>query len=306
MEEWSPSFDLPHLSLSANGDDMLELARRIRNRMALAGSEFLFAMPLYVLGHFFGVSWVKQHLYGRGFLTPPPRNVYPEKQQLVGLRGYHLAEMLFNLQHADGFSGVHNRILRGEVEACLGELEAAALAKIHGVKFRFVEPNGKIGDAYDLEILHEGFTICGEVKTKLEADEMTEKSVFNSLEHARKQLPKETPGLIFVRLVGTKSGPEMQAQFKIAHRAAKRLFGQSRRIIGIVVLTRLYQLAKDESVLWPSWMSVPNRSSKHSAQLLSIFPNNRELVVLAEHWTPMSVYRPLLLLPDLRGVRPCG
>ena len=299
MEEWSSHFDSPHLSLSANGNDMLELVRRIRNRMALTGSEFLFAMPLYVLGHFFGVSWVKQHLYRQGFLKPPLRSVNPEKQQLVGLRGYHLAEMLFNLQHADGFAGVHNRILRGEVEACSGELEAAALAKKHGVKFRFVEPNGKIGDDYDLEIFHEGVTICGEVKTKLEADEIAEKGVFNSLEHARKQLPKGTPGLIFVRVVGTKSDREMQAQFKIAHRAAKRLFGQSRRLIGIVVLTRLYQFAKDESILWQSWMSVPNKGSKHPAQLLSIFPNNRQFDVLAEHWTPMFVYRPLLLLPDL-------
>ena len=55
------------------------------------GSEFLFMMPLFVLGHFFGVPWVKQRLYGNGFLKPPSRYVDPQKQQHVGLRGYQLA-----------------------------------------------------------------------------------------------------------------------------------------------------------------------------------------------------------------------
>lgn len=141
----------------------------------------MFMMPLYVLGHFFGDEWVEQHLFEKGFLKPPSKFVDREKQQQIGLAGYQLAEALFNLQEVEGFACVHSRVLAGELEPCIGELEAAGFLKRRGEQIRFVTPRGSLGHDYDLEIKRDTGAICCEVKIKLEAGTLTRKGLFNSL-----------------------------------------------------------------------------------------------------------------------------
>ncbi len=166
--------------------ELHQCAQYARVRMAMHGTEWMFMMPLYVLGHFFGDQWLERHLFGKGFLKPPSRFVDREKQQQIGLTGYQLAEALFNLQAVEGFSGIYSRLLGGELEACVGELDAAGFLKRRGERIRFVIPKGSLGNDYDLELQREGRTICCEVKVKLEAETLTEKGCFNSLERARR------------------------------------------------------------------------------------------------------------------------
>jgi hypothetical protein len=188
------------------------------------------------------------------------------------LQGYKLAEMLFNLQEVDGFPILHSRLLAGEIEAVIGELEAATFLKRRGERFRFIKPTGNLGGNYDLEILRKAGTICCEVKTKLESEVLTVKGVLNSLENARKQLPKDQPGLIFIRIGGSPDRKQLTSSANLVHTAAKRLFGQTSRIVGILLLTREYSYEEDQViVMWDLWRAMPNPNSIHPLSLLEPF-----------------------------------
>jgi hypothetical protein len=253
----------------------------------------MFMMPLFVLGHFFGDRWVEQHLFGEGFLRPPSKEIDREKQQRVGLTGYQLAEALFNLQDIEGFEGVYSRIAGGELEPCVGELEAAGFLERRGEQLRFVTPRGSLGDDYDIEIKRKSDTVCCEVKIKLEAEALTEKGSFNSLEHARKQLPKDKPGLIFLRVIGNTTNAELQLKAQLVQGAVQRLFGQTQRIVGVILLTRMYELSEENQTMWDLWRTIPNPRSKYATSLLDNFSNkHRDLDLDPPHWTYLAKYYP--------------
>jgi tetratricopeptide (TPR) repeat protein len=132
------------------------------------GRTWMFDIALSVLLHFLGSNWVEQYLFKNGPLKPPPRSVDPFRQFVIGREGYALAEMLFNLQHETGFEGIRERLIAGNIESVISEMEAARFLKMYGENFRFVEPTGKKGFDYDLEVFRPGLTIQCEVKAKAE------------------------------------------------------------------------------------------------------------------------------------------
>ena len=284
-------FPSPNLTLSYA--ELHECAQYARVCMARDGLEWLFMMPRYVLGHFFGDQWIRQHLFEKdGFLKPPTKEVDWLRHQQTGLHGYQLAEALFNLQRIEGFAGIHNRLLKGEIEPCVGELEAARFLKIRAEKFRFVVPQGKRGEDYDLEALRDTGMICCEAKVKLEADELTEQGVYRSLEDARRRnLPKSRPGVIFLRIVGNKTNKELQAKARIVDRAVRRLFRQTKRIVGVVLLTRMYHFSKNDEIMWSLWRTMPNPNCDYPVSWLDNFMNEH-IEPDTENWTYLMKYKP--------------
>ena len=250
-------------------------------------------MPLHVLRHFFGDQWVEQHLYGEGFLKPPSKFVDRQKQQQVGLAGYQLAEALFNLQEVEGFAGVHTRLLAGELEPCIGELDAAGFLKRRRERIRFVIPRGSLGDDYDLVMSRDEIDICCEVKVKLEAETLTEKGAFNSLEQARRQLPKDKPGLIFLRVVGNTNRADLRSKAELIQRAVQRLFAQTQRVVRVILLTRVYEYVEGYQMARDLWRTIPNSKSKYPVTLLDEFKHKHIIVDLhSPDWTYMAPYHP--------------
>jgi hypothetical protein len=284
-------FQVPSLTLSAQ--DLHQCAQYARVRMARDGNEWLFMMPLYVLGHFFGDDWVHPHLFEGGFLKPPSKFEDRAKEQRIGSLAYALAEELYNLQGVEGFDGVHARILEGNIQSCVGELEAAGFLKRRSQQIRFVTPTGRIGNDYDLEIIRDAGAICCEVKIKIEAEQFTEAGVFNSLEHARKQLPKTRPGVIFLRIGGNRTHDELQTKAKIVNGAVRRLFSQTRRVVGVILLTRKYEFFEDERmhIVHSLWRTMPNENTEFQVSLLGDFPNEH-FDCRAEAWVRLDQYRP--------------
>lgn len=90
----------------------------------------------------------------------------------------------------------------GEIEFGFAELEFGKLLYINDVEFRFVDPRNRAkGEAYDYEVTFpDGLTACADAKCKIEAHEATPTSVGNTLIKARKQLPKDRPAMIFVKV----------------------------------------------------------------------------------------------------------
>ena len=70
-----------------------------------------------------------------------------------------------------------------------------------GINFRYVKPQQKKGQDYDVEIiLPDGCVVCADAKCKIETTEFSENTVKNSLQTARKQFPSDRPSIIFMKV----------------------------------------------------------------------------------------------------------
>jgi hypothetical protein len=114
-----------------------------------------------------------------------------------------LSENLYNLQVIPGFDECIERLRDGDIEGAFAELEFGGMLARNRVPFRYVVPSGTKGRDYDIDILHHsGLVVCADAKCKIESTAFSRSSVISSLEQARKQLPKDRPCLIFVKVPG--------------------------------------------------------------------------------------------------------
>jgi len=110
--------------------------------------------------------------------------------------------MLFNLQGHGGFSGRLEALRDGDVEAGVAEFTVGRFLALCGVDFSFRERTGQKGVAYDVSMrLGEGSDIPGEAKCKVEGTEYSAGTLANSLSEARRQLPPNGSGIVFLKLL---------------------------------------------------------------------------------------------------------
>jgi hypothetical protein len=165
-----------------------------------------FTLFAVVLCRVFGQGWCEQHIMNpngadaSGYLKLDFTNDIA--RELKSLRMAHLAEMVFNLHTIPGFDSCIAQMKNGEIEFGFAELEFGKLLYINDVEFRFVDPRNRAkGEAYDYEVTFpDGLIACADAKCKIEGGEATATSVENTLIKARKQLPKNRPGIIFVKV----------------------------------------------------------------------------------------------------------
>src|SRR4051812_28745016 len=170
----------------------------LADHFAKQGRDWPFMIAYPVLEHFLGREWCKRHLFNGGHMCPPPIETDRLRYDEIGMLGQSLAELLFNLQDVEGFEMVRRKLAKGEIEACRGELEVGRFLRCHEKKFRFLVPTGRRTYDYDIEVSEAtGRPLCCEVKTKVDAStEITVQSVLNSLKDAKRQLPKNKPGVV--------------------------------------------------------------------------------------------------------------
>jgi hypothetical protein len=166
-----------------------------------------FTISLGVVKHFLGQDWLERH-------TNPEQpekggyfrlNIEGPEEQLAAKGGFKLvdlAELLFNLQHIEGFDWSLSRMRDGDLEPTLCELDIGRMIYINDWSFRFVEPKNTKGSDYDFEIEFEEFTICADAKCKIEATPLSAQTITNTLMKARKQLPSDRPGVVFIKFPG--------------------------------------------------------------------------------------------------------
>ena len=89
----------------------------------------------------------------------------------------------------------------GNIEGTLAELDFGRMLFINKVPFLFVILQDVKKLDYDFEILYpSGIVACADAKCKIEATTFTENGIRNVLNEARKQLPNERPGIVFVKV----------------------------------------------------------------------------------------------------------
>jgi hypothetical protein len=158
-----------------------------------------------------------------------------QRTQIEAFRAIDLGELLINLQNIVGFSELIEQMKTREPEAHLAELRVGRILYLNDVNFRFVPPVGETGEDYDLEITYpEGTVICAETKCKIEGTEPSTATIENALNQARKQLPKNKPGIIFVMV--PQQWLEVGAQRLMVETAIK-FFKTTGRVVSIKYYT---------------------------------------------------------------------
>jgi len=149
-----------------------------------------------------GNAWADEHVQDNGQSGYVRLNWRDRTQtQIQSFRIVDLGELLFNLQHTDGFDDCISRMQSGDIEATYAELDLGRMLYQSNLNFRFVTRSGKKGDDFDIEILLEdGTTVCADAKCKVETTEFSEQTVLNSLRHARGQFPTDKPSIVFVKV----------------------------------------------------------------------------------------------------------
>jgi hypothetical protein len=160
-----------------------------------------YTLAVGIVKHFLGEEWI--HSYAgpvAGNRTFMQIDFGASDHQIQIFRTIDLAELLYNLQHIDGFDYCIGRLRQGMVESILAELDVARMLYINNQMFWFVEPSGTAGEDYDFQVLYPtGIGACIEAKCNVESDETNLKTIRNALVRAKKQLPNQ-PSIIFIKI----------------------------------------------------------------------------------------------------------
>jgi hypothetical protein len=121
------------------------------------------------------------------------------------LRMDRIASLVFELQGAQrirGFSVLLEELRHRQTYEAVAEMRAANHMIRSGQDAWFIDPNAKSGVSHDAFIVLNGIEVAVEVKVKLPKaiDEYRPRLIENSLKHARGQLPKSGPSLIYLQL----------------------------------------------------------------------------------------------------------
>jgi hypothetical protein len=161
-----------------------------------------FYLSLAIVRHFLGAKWADDYVQDNGqpgYLRLNWRD--PVQAEVQSFRIVDFAEILFNLQRTVGFDDCIQKMIDGDIEGTYAELDLGRMLYQSSIDFRFVKSSGQKGDDFDIEItMNDGATICADTKCKIETTEFSEKSVMNSLRHARSQFPKDRPSIVFVKV----------------------------------------------------------------------------------------------------------
>jgi hypothetical protein len=191
-----------------------------------------------VLKAYLGVEWAETHVLPtrgkKGFLSVDESN--PVKKEISFIKLIDLAETLYNLQWIGGFDECISRMRKGDVEGSLAELDFARMLFVNKVPFRFVIPIGVKKLDYDFDIICKNeIEACADSKCKIDTTEFSENGIRNVLQKARKQLPNERPGIIFVKVPERWLNEDEFQRLSIP--CANRFLGGVRRIVSIKFYT---------------------------------------------------------------------
>lgn len=158
----------------------------------------MYALALGILDALMGEPWVRANVVGKHGSPDYFRAAADSTERRKNsARVITFAEMLFNLQDVKGFERRLPQLRAGDVESGVAELQAAALLTAAGFQILLRE------EGYDLDIcLLEGDAAV-EIKRKLESTKPSIETISSTLKHARRQLPTDRPGFVFLSIPET-------------------------------------------------------------------------------------------------------
>jgi hypothetical protein len=110
---------------------------------------------------------------------------------------------------------------------------------------------------YDLEIFYPGgYKVCAETEAKIEVTTASVRSILRSIQHARRQLPDDAPGVIFIK-VPERWIRDIQLAGRIAD-VANGYLNQSEHIRSIKFYSPITTFTSEHTTRWPLYIEVSN------------------------------------------------
>jgi hypothetical protein len=194
-----------------------------------------FVLSIGIIKHYFGEEWLTRHVSPEN-PTPGFLRTYvgrDERAQLSLFKIVDFAELLFNLQDIEGFDYCIEQMRQGNIEGTYAELDFGRMLRASNIEFRFVIRRGVKGSDYDIEItLSDGLKLCADAKCKIETTEFSEETIRNTLKRAVDQLPKNRPGIIFLKVPSSwfNKLPEARELITVGQRFLR---GSTKRVVSI-------------------------------------------------------------------------
>jgi hypothetical protein len=263
--------------------DLMETARTFPEQVRADANRQTFTLAATIIRHFLGQPWYQDNIvqdaensHPAGFLRLDFSSDFERERKTA--RFLDFAEMLFNLQHIDGFDDRIDQMRAGQVEATFAEFDFGRFLYLHDIAFRFVEATGVKGKDYDCAIKYaDGREACADAKCRLEDTEMRAETVRNSLNKARtNNLPSDQPGIVFVKV------PQAwleQQEVRLGIRDVVNAFlRNTERIVSIVVYATHMMAVADNTM-----MLMRHRFEE--------FPNPKHRFDMSKSWTLFKDYK---------------
>jgi hypothetical protein len=249
----------------------------IRDGIGLSEYDVIFALAIDVLRFFMGDDWVHESLNtqsknasrgnasGRKFFKTDSafrdQHVTHRHQERVT----SLATTLYNLQAVPGIAHRIRQLKDSDLETALGELQCALSLIDPSLQFQFIVPISRKGADYEAEfVTPSGQSICCEIKTKKEGTELSQSTIWSTLEKARKQLPNGKPGVIFVRI--PESWMDSSQVGTTIEAAIAKITRQSDRVVAIVIASEKWAVVGHQSTVLYTFQPVFNKRSTHYSE----------------------------------------
>jgi hypothetical protein len=202
--------------------------------MKVNGVTASFSLAMAILKYYFGEEWLNKYVTPDtakpNFLRIDESD--PIRRDLTALRTIDLAEVIYNLQHVQGFDECIARMKNGDIEGTYAELDLGRMLYLNTVPFRYVVAQGVRGLDYDVEVQYpDGVIACAESKCSIESTALGENTIRNRLDDARKQLPPDRPGIVFVKMPPRWMDESQFASMTIG--VAKDFLRGTRRIVSV-------------------------------------------------------------------------
>jgi hypothetical protein len=155
-----------------------------------------FVISFEIIKEAMGIEWLRKHFDPD--LTRPSifklGTRISEEEATRNYRGIDLAECIINLKDIDGIHECLSRMREAEnPESGLAELHIGKMLYINRWPFRFIKPQGKRGNDYDLEIICHNQARCGDAKCKLESTELSSDTITTTLKNSAVNCRRTVP-----------------------------------------------------------------------------------------------------------------
>jgi hypothetical protein len=126
-----------------------------------------------------------------------------------------------------------------------------------GWKLQFVRPIGGAKQNYDLEIFYpDGYKVCAETEAKIETTTPSARSILRSIQHSRKQLPDDAPGVVFIK-VPERWVRDVELADRITN-VANGYLNQSEHIRSIKFYSPITIFTPERTARWHLYVEVSN------------------------------------------------
>ena len=190
----------------------IELIKQMKKDDMDISFDFLsFGIATEFLRAIMGNDWVNETAFSQhsevSHFNREARKYFKTEETSIPERYKHqhriisLANKIIELSNIKGFPSKFKKISKGGLESISAELECASQLHRSGLNISFIEETGTRGSDFDILIqIDEDSTINCEIKAKIEGTSLSKNTILRSLNKSRKQLPKDNPAVIFLKI----------------------------------------------------------------------------------------------------------